>query len=199
MSRWRWWRSSAAVVVASVTAPGELLAGGTAIRVKTAAHVDALPAGAPAVAPPFVQVTGAPGGGWLEVEANGVVWAGGGANYFGDLQRRPNAPAIAVSNIVQVRPTPDGFGYWLVGSDGSVYSFGDALYFGSLPGLGVHASDVVGLIPFSSGAGVRDRQRHGAGLEVRSRQALSGTTRCLSTSGGRQSHSVRSSTTKARA
>ena len=143
----------AAVVAASVTAPGELLAGGTAIRVKTAAHVDALPAGAPAVAPPFVQVTGAPGGGWLEVEANGVVWAGGGANYFGDLQRRPNAPAIAVSNIVQVRPTPDGFGYWLVGSDGSVYSFGDALYFGSLPGLGVHASDVVGLIPFSSGQG----------------------------------------------
>ena len=60
---------------------------------------------------------------------------------------------IAVSNIVQVRPTPDGFGYWLVGSDGSVYSFGDAQYFGSLPGLGVHMSDVVGLIPFSSGDG----------------------------------------------
>ena len=59
-------------------------------------------------------------------------------------------PPIVVSNIVQVRPTPDGFGYWLVGSDGSVYAFGDAPYFGSLPGLGVHVSDVVGLIPFSS-------------------------------------------------
>ena len=142
-----------AVVAASVTAPGELLAGGTALRVRTAAQVDALPAGAPAVAPPFVEVTGAPSGGWLEVTASGVVWAGGGANYFGDLQHRPDAQPIAVSNIVQVRPTPDGFGYWLVGSDGSVYSFGDAQYFGSLPGLGVHMSDVVGLIPFSSGDG----------------------------------------------
>jgi hypothetical protein len=142
-----------AVVAASVTAPGELLAGGTALRVKTAARVNALPAGAPAVAPPFVEVTGAPGGGWLEVTANGVVWAGGGANFFGDLQRRPNAPPIAASNIVQIRPTADGFGYWLVGSDGSVYSFGDAGYFGSLPGLAVHMNDVVGLIPFSSGDG----------------------------------------------
>jgi len=142
-----------AVVAAADTAPGELLAGGTALRVKTAAQVDAPPAAAPAVTPPFVEVVSAPGGGWLEVTANGVVWAGGGANYFGDLQSRPDAPPIAVSNIVQIRPTPDGFGYWLVGSDGSVYSFGDAPYLGSLPGLGVHVSDVVGLTPFSSGDG----------------------------------------------
>ncbi len=142
-----------AVVAASVTAPGELLAGGTALRVKTEARIDAPPAGAPAVAPPFVEVTGTPGGGWLEVTAQGVVWAGGGANYFGDLQRRPDAPPIVVSNIVGIRPTPDGFGYWLVGSDGSVYAFGDAPYLGSLPGLEVHVSDVVGLIPFSSGDG----------------------------------------------
>ncbi len=142
-----------AVVAASVTAPGELLAGGTAPQVKTAAAVDAPPAAAPAVAPPFVEVIGAPGGGWLEVTATGVVWAGGGANYFGDLLNRPGAPPIVVSNIVQVRPTPDGFGYWLVGSDGSVYAFGDAPYLGSLPGLGVHVSDVVGLVPFSSGDG----------------------------------------------
>ena len=142
-----------AVVTASVTAPGELLAGGTALLLKTAAQVDALPAGAPALAPPFVDVTGAPGGGWLEVTDQGVVWAGGGANYFGDLQHRPGALAIAVSNIVQVRPTRDGFGYWLVGSDGSVYAFGDAPYCGSLPGLGLHRGDVVGLIPFSSGDG----------------------------------------------
>jgi len=142
-----------AVVTASVTTPGALLAGGTALGVKTAARVGTLPAGAPALAPPFVDITSAPGGGWLEVTDQGVVWAGGGANYFGDLQRRVDGPPIAVSNIVQVRPTPDGFGYWLVGSDGSVYAFGDARFFGSLPALGLHASDVAGLIPFSSGDG----------------------------------------------
>ena len=94
--------------------------------------------------------------GWLEVTATGVVWAGGGANYFGDLKRRPGAHPVTVSNIVQVRPTLDGFGYWLVGSDGSVYSFGDARYFGSLPGLGVQTTGVVGLVPFSSDARLRD-------------------------------------------
>lgn len=82
-----------------------------------------------------------------------MVWAGGGANYFGDLQRRADGPPVAVSNIVQLRPTPDGYGYWLVGSDGSVYAFGDAKLFGSLPALGQHVSDVVGLVPFSSGDG----------------------------------------------
>jgi cellulose synthase/poly-beta-1,6-N-acetylglucosamine synthase-like glycosyltransferase len=142
-----------AVVLASVTAPGVLLAGGTAARVVTAASVTGPPTGAPALAPPFVDVTGSPAGGWLEVTAQGVVWAGGGANYFGDLTRRPGAQPINVSNIVQVRPTLDGYGYWLVASDGSVYSFGDAPYFGSLSGLGTHANDIVGLVPFSSGAG----------------------------------------------
>ena len=123
-------------------------------RVETAAQIDAPPAGAPASRSTLlVEVMGAPGGGWLEVTADGVVWAGGGANYFGDLQHRPDAPPIVVSNIVEIRPTQDGFGYWLVGSDGSVYCFGDAPYLGSLSGLGVHVSDVVGLIPFSSGDG----------------------------------------------
>jgi hypothetical protein len=142
-----------AVVAASVTAPGELLAARPALHVRTAAQVDALPAGAPAVGPPYVEVTGAPGGGWLEVTASGAVATGSGANYFGDLRHRPAAQPIVVSNIVQVRPTMDGFGYWLVGSDGSVYSFGDAQYFGSLPGLGLQVTDIVGLIPFSSGDG----------------------------------------------
>ena len=35
---------------------------------------------------------------------------------------------------VGMAPTPDGGGYWLVGSDGGVFAFGDALFFGSLGG-----------------------------------------------------------------
>jgi hypothetical protein len=30
--------------------------------------------------------------------------------------------------------TPDGGGYWLVGSDGGVFSFGDATFYGSMAG-----------------------------------------------------------------
>ena len=38
--------------------------------------------------------------------------------------------------IQDMATTPDGDGYWLVGADGGVFSFGDAGYYGSIPGLG---------------------------------------------------------------
>ena len=33
--------------------------------------------------------------------------------------------------------TPDGGGYWMVASDGGVFTFGDAGYYGSVPGQGI--------------------------------------------------------------
>jgi hypothetical protein len=41
-------------------------------------------------------------------------------------------------------PTARAGGYWLVGSDGGVYAF-DAPFEGSLPGIGQHVSDIVGM------------------------------------------------------
>jgi hypothetical protein len=52
-----------------------------------------------------------------------------------------------VSNIVGVVPTKDSGGYWMVGSDGGAFAFGDAGFVGSLPGLGVKVSDVVAVVP----------------------------------------------------
>jgi len=40
--------------------------------------------------------------------------------------------------VVAVAATRSGLGYWLVAADGGVFSFGDARYAGSLPGIGVH-------------------------------------------------------------
>jgi hypothetical protein len=54
---------------------------------------------------------------------------------------------VHVSDIVSVVPTLDGLGYWMVGSDGGVFAFGDAGYLGSLPGLGVHVNDIVAVVP----------------------------------------------------
>jgi len=34
-----------------------------------------------------------------------------------------------------------------------VFSFGDAAYYGSVPGLGIHVSDVVAAVPTPSGGG----------------------------------------------
>ena len=44
-------------------------------------------------------------------------------------------------------------GYWMVGSDGGVFAFGDAGFVGSLPGIHVHVSDIVGVVPTASGKG----------------------------------------------
>ena len=56
-------------------------------------------------------------------------------------------------DVVGATGTPDGAGYWLVGADGGVYAFGDARYFGSVPGLGITTDDVVALVATPDGAG----------------------------------------------
>jgi len=48
------------------------------------------------------------------VGANGAVYAFGDAKSFGSLP----GLGVSVSNIVSIVPTPDGGGYWLIGSDG---------------------------------------------------------------------------------
>ncbi len=53
---------------------------------------------------------------------------------------------------VSITPTPDGAGYWLNGSDGSVVGFGDANFFGSMSGLAL-AAPVVGMASTPSGQG----------------------------------------------
>jgi IPT/TIG domain len=44
-------------------------------------------------------------------------------------------------------------GYWMVGSDGGVFAFGDAGFVGSLPGIGVHVNDIVGVVPTKDSGG----------------------------------------------
>jgi len=44
-------------------------------------------------------------------------------------------------------------GYWMVGSDGGVFAFGDAGFVGSLPGLGVHVNNVVGVVATKTSKG----------------------------------------------
>jgi hypothetical protein len=37
--------------------------------------------------------------------------------------------------IVDMEPTPSGKGYWLLGADGGVFTFGDAGFYGAATGL----------------------------------------------------------------
>ena len=54
--------------------------------------------------------------------------------------------------IVGMAATPDGRGYWLVASDGGIFSFGDAGYHGSMGGKHLNRP-IVGMTPTPSGAG----------------------------------------------
>jgi hypothetical protein len=44
-------------------------------------------------------------------------------------------------------------GYWMVGNDGGIFSFGGAPFEGSLPGLNIHVTNVVGMVPTADSKG----------------------------------------------
>ena len=94
------------------------------------------------------MVESSDGGGYLLVGAT-VVFK------FGDtallrLTSSPARPRVGHRGHGRV------FRWWRLparGSDGGVFEFGDARYFGSLPALHVHVSDIVGMVESSDGGG----------------------------------------------
>ncbi|HXY28787.1 MAG TPA: N-acetylmuramoyl-L-alanine amidase, partial [Acidimicrobiales bacterium] len=71
---------------------------------------------------------------------------------FGDTAVGANALADANAPVVGMAATPSGGGYWMVGSDGGVFAFGDARYFGSTGALHLDAP-VVGVAATRDGGG----------------------------------------------
>ena len=57
-----------------------------------------------------------------------------------------NAPIVAIA------VTPDGRGYWEVASDGGIFNFGDAGYYGSMGGKPLN-KPIVGIAAATDGAG----------------------------------------------
>ncbi len=51
----------------------------------------------------------------------------GDAGFFGST-----GATLLASPIVSLTPSPDGKGYWLAGSNGSIFTFGDVGYFGTM-------------------------------------------------------------------
>ena len=92
------------------------------------------------------MATSVPTGGQLAVRPDGGVFNYGGAGFYGSL------PGLKVvkDNIIGIAATKTGKGYWLAGSDGAVYAFGDAQYHGSGTGnpswgIGTATNPVVGI------------------------------------------------------
>ena len=60
--------------------------------------------------------------------------------------------AVPPGRFVGMAPTPDGKGYWLAQAGGGVYSYGDAQFHGSLPGLGITpAQPITGIAGYFGG------------------------------------------------
>jgi hypothetical protein len=49
--------------------------------------------------------------------------------------------------------SPTGTGYLLVGQDGGVFTFGDAKFYGSIPGLGIHTRSIRDVVLSTQGTG----------------------------------------------
>lgn len=69
----------------------------------------------------------------------------GGPMRNGVWERKNGSSGVANGNRKQVERTPNGGGYWIVASDGGVFSFGNAAFHGSLPGAGVSVNNIIGM------------------------------------------------------
>ena len=54
--------------------------------------------------------------------------------------------------IVGMAPTPDGGGYWLVASDGGIFNYGDAAFYGSTGAIHLNRP-IVGMAATADGRG----------------------------------------------
>ncbi len=74
-----------------------------------------------------------------------------GVSGFGDATSY-GAPSQVNEPIVGIAATPDGKGYWLAASDGGVFTFGDAGFFGSAGNIALYRP-IVGMAPTPNGGG----------------------------------------------
>ena len=93
-----------------------------------------------------------------------LVASDGGIFTFGDASSIGSIPGLGLPlrvfqseeiecPIVGMVPTTDGGGYFMVASDGGVFTFGDAKFEGSCPGIGGCSGGAVAVMPDASGNG----------------------------------------------
>ncbi len=91
-----------------------------------------------------------PNQGYYIYDQSGDVTGFGNDNYLPYL----GTPAFLDLNapIIGMVTTPDGNGYWMISSDGGIFSYGDAAFFGSMGGRRLNAP-VVGMASTADGNG----------------------------------------------
>jgi len=105
-----------------------------------------------------IVATADDGGYWLDA-SDGGVFSFGDTRFYGSLPGLGIHPAgSGLPNsldapIVGMVPSFDDGGYFMVGSDGGVFAFGDATFEGSCPGIGGCSGSAVAVMPYQTGRG----------------------------------------------
>ncbi len=102
----------------------------------------------PSASAVHTEVVNQPGAGYWLASANGAVYGLGAAPWLGGM-----TTSATTGPVVGIAATPSAKGYWVVTANGSVSAFGDAKFYGDLPNLGKHVSDVVAIAPTTDGEG----------------------------------------------
>ena len=95
---------------------------------------------------PIISSTERPqGDGYWELAADGGVFPFGAAKQY-PMNGKDGQPTTLVGQPIARPPiaitsTPSGNGYWITCSDGGKFCFGDAQFFGSVPGIGIGPAD----------------------------------------------------------
>ncbi len=87
----------------------------------------------------------------LAADVSRPAGAPGQVGAFGQVEALGN-PGVTTSPTAGIAATPTGLGYWLVGADGGIFSFGDAQFYGST-GAAHLSAPIVGIAATPTGLG----------------------------------------------
>jgi len=110
------------------------------------------------LAAPIVGMAADPSGnGYWLVGADGGVFNLGGAGYYGSAYSK-GYTGLGGSNplpgkVVGMAAEPDGHGYWLLTSEGTVIGFGDATVYGDLTNSRLPRAPMIGIVATPNGQG----------------------------------------------
>jgi hypothetical protein len=141
-----WCRARTAAVAAAVFTAGLTAFGAAATAGATGAGASPVLSEVSATAAPPPVASPVLGSPHYLASPSGAVWSLGAADHGSMAGTRLNGA------IVGIQLTLDSHGYWLVGSDGGIFSFGDARFYGSTGAVRLNRP-VIGVTATTTGKG----------------------------------------------